>query len=411
MSEAEAKAVWESPEGASMRQSAANDSKEVTMNFSKAGTVGQQMNMAVTFFNAGMQGLYKFKTDFCPKNVPALLKGLITLNADLLKKSANHDNNIRFVKLIAVVALGKALEEMFDGDDGDQEDWMKRQNWLLRFGTGENDFIRIPKAHDVIAIEVLWTALQGEFAKAKKDALDSMAPNIFPQAFKPIIEWMTNYSFFTGRNIESPALKNILPTSRIGPTTSKAAIWGSEMLSKIGMDISPIMIDHLGYSYFSGLGSEVSWLLGKLVSAGRKALQLGDDNEMESSWREAPIVKRFVVNEFSPSVYVGKFYDMANEFEQIYNTARRVEDGRLPLSELSAKQIKMLEWYMGDYEGEPRKWHLGQVKRFISDRKKEMRIIQNHPTMTGEEKRRAMLTLNKMINDVCKRAYTVLKYE
>ena len=102
---------------------------------------------------------------------------------------------------------------------------------------------------------------------------------------------------------------------------------------------------------------------------------------------------------------------MANEFDQIYNTAKRVEDGRLPLSELSTKQTRMFEWYMGDYEGESRKWHFGQVKRFVSDRKKEMRIIQNHPTMTGEEKRSAMLILNKMINDVCKRAYTVLKYE
>ena len=216
---------------------------------------------------------------------------------------------------------------------------MKRQNWLFRFGDGPNDFIKIPKAHDAIVVEMFCHLFMGEYMKALESFTD-LLPSVIPQLPKPLIEVATNHSFFTGRSIESDGMKRLAKTARIGPTTSSLAINASKWMDDVfGVTLSPVMIDHLRYAYFSGVNNELGWII-------EQGVETIDDNKVDSSWRDAPIMKAFFVNEFSPSVYVGKFYDMANEMEQLYTTSSQIKHGKMDQSVLTDRQLKKLAWYL-----------------------------------------------------------------
>ena len=70
--------------------------------------------------------------------------------------------------------------------------------------------------------------------------------NPIPQALIPAIEVVSNYNFFTGREIDTASQKRYLPSERVGPMTPEAA----RLLSKASMEaVSPNQISQLLEGY------------------------------------------------------------------------------------------------------------------------------------------------------------------
>jgi len=85
--------------------------------------------------------------------------------------------------------------------------------------------------------------------KALREMFLSSVPGytsmFMPQAVKPLLEVFTNKNFFSGQNIESPAMENRSPEDRFTASTTEAA----KALAKV-LPLSPVQIEHLARGYF-----------------------------------------------------------------------------------------------------------------------------------------------------------------
>jgi len=89
-----------------------------------------------------------------------------------------------------------------------------------------------------------------DFARSMGRQLSStLAFNPIPQTALPLVEVVTNHSFFTGRDIVPQGLKDVAPEFQVGPGTSMFAQWIGKMAG-----LSPIQIDHLFKGYTGTMG-------------------------------------------------------------------------------------------------------------------------------------------------------------
>jgi hypothetical protein len=142
------------------------------------------------------------------------------------------------------------------------DDYLKDRAWLLPGG------VRIPMPAELgVVFKVLpervvrymrregtdeeqkvMTALSEYFRDSVFNAYSS--PNVTPQLARPIVEWVTNYSFFTGREIVPGSLENKEPFLQVGSNTSEPARIIGEKLG-----LSPMKVDNLIAGVFGMAGS------------------------------------------------------------------------------------------------------------------------------------------------------------
>jgi hypothetical protein len=92
-----------------------------------------------------------------------------------------------------------------------------------------------------------------------------------PQAVKPLIEAWTNYSFFTGRELEGIYQKHQDPSMRTTSRTSELAQAISNFSRDvIGVDaVSPIQIDNMLNGYFGSTAALVTMMTDSLLNPTR----------------------------------------------------------------------------------------------------------------------------------------------
>jgi hypothetical protein len=221
-----------------------------SMNFARRGLSPSMHMMAllVPFFNAQVQGM---------DVIYRALAGNTTLEKQM-------DVRRKLLKRGLLVAAGTMAYAALMEDDESYKNATPQQralNWFIPI-PGTEETLRMPIPFE---LGYLFKALPEMFvnvAHGDEKASDAMkafgslayqtVPFGLPQALKPAIEVATNYSFFTGQNVESGREKGLTTAERSRDNTTEMA----KLLGKAGA-LSPIQIDYLMRGYFGGLGLTV----------------------------------------------------------------------------------------------------------------------------------------------------------
>ena len=132
-------------------------------------------------------------------------------------------------------------------------------NYYRRYGTDEEQSI----------LNLLSTIVKGGFSAYG-------TPNATPAQIKPILENMTNYSFFLQRELESPAMQKLDPSQRFTPSTSELAKsigdFSRTLADAAGtksLEVSPIKVDNLLRGLFGIAGSSTLLVTDALINPSR----------------------------------------------------------------------------------------------------------------------------------------------
>ena len=422
LSAAEAREVWSGEKGSAMRRKAANDSKEITLNFSRGGRYGKQVNMVVAFFNAGMQGLYKYVSDLNPVDWVRLCVALREANVSEMRESVNGRNAAKLAKVVAISAIAAALRAAMymELDDDDKRkldnlpDWRKRTYWTFMFG---GVMYQIPKAQELTPFCAVFDkaakAAYGIEPDAESDVLptawDILSPSFVPQVAKPFIEISTNRNLFTGAElIPFYIQQNGLPSSQELPSTSSTSKWIARNLAERGVEVSPIHLDWAVNTVFSSLGR---WVVKNITDrAAESAGGLPSAPEGMRGLAGFTGMDKFIVPEYSAGKYVSKFYDMKRDWGQLKGTVRKIEDGKLPPRTFTPAQIRFAEWYEGCRDGVAmsREKEMNQVVKLVSEMNAAIATAKNSTELTPSQKRDVILFNKRKIDNLAEMAYKEL---
>lgn len=282
--------------GLSMEE-AARAAREVTLDFSRSGRIGEQVNQVVPFFNACLQG------------------------GDKMVRLFREDPWGTAMKVTEYIILPSLLIMAMNWD----EDWykdldpdIKNNYWCL----GRN--IRIPKPQEAgVLFGSGIEALFQQAADKDKDAVSNflkafgsnMIPSVLPTVILPLIEWSANYSFFKGR----PLVGN--KYSRL-PDELQYNDYTSELSKGIGsaFKLSPMKIDNLVRGYTGTMGALLWSMAGEPFA---KA-----NNLPAKHFSELPFVRDFNVTDANLSRPMNEFYgilDKANRQHAGYGVKGKPE--------------------------------------------------------------------------------------
>lgn len=267
--------------GLSMEE-AARAAREVTLDFSRSGRVGEQVNQVVPFFNACLQGGDKMARLFREDFVGTSLKvtGYIILPS-LLLYAMNWD------------------EDWYKDLDPD----VKNNYWC--FG---KDF-RVPKPQEAgvlfgSGIEALLEQAAGKDKEAVgnwlKAFFSNMVPGVAPTLFLPILEWQANYSYFKGRQLVGSKYQRL-------PDELQYNDYTSELSKGIGsaVKISPMKIDNLVRGYTGTMGGLLWSVAGEPFAKAQ--------NLPKKRTGELPFIRDFNVTDANLSRPMNDFYDILDK--------------------------------------------------------------------------------------------------
>ena len=243
-----------------------------------------------------------------------------------------------FIKRAGMMAMLSAVYAMMLQDDEDYQklpDNVKDNNWLLPnpFGGGQS-FIKIAIPYEVgflfktapeVAVRYMYGTSTGkEVVTSYLKGLQRNLPGegiLIPQAAKPALEAITNYSFFTGRGIEGMSDQG-LPVAQRGPNASETA----KLLSRAGLDkigISPAKFDHLMQGYFAELGAFSTGMAGAAIAAANGKEPPAKNIE------QMPFFKAFMTNP-NTSKAATDFYEIMGTAQETVNAVNRMKkEGRI----------------------------------------------------------------------------------
>jgi hypothetical protein len=314
-----------------------------------------------------------------------------------------------FIKRAGVMALMSTLYAMMYTDDDeykDLPDYVKDGNWLFPTTTpdGRKTFVKIPVPFEIGFMfktipEAAWRMYSGtstgkEVAKSYLSGFIHNIPGggiIIPQAFKPALEAVTNYSFFTGNPIEGmsdqgkPVVERGRNASEFAKTASQAG------LDKVGL--SPAKIDALIKGYFAELG-------GTFLLASSNLIDSANGVERPTKNFESIVGIKAFMTDPKVSKAVADFYtlehnakEMTNMFaslkkEGLFDRAREyLEDDEKRSQMAAAPAFRRI--------GE----QLGKIKT-------EIKRVENG-SMTPDEKQTRINELQKLLSQTAKRGYEV----
>jgi hypothetical protein len=283
------------------------------MNFNRKGNsiLIRIATAALPFFNARLQGLDLFYR--------ASTGRMDTQDAKEIKRKF-------WVRGMTMAALSAMYYMSVAGDDDyeEQEKETKENNWII-----PSLGIRIPIPFEVgtlfktmpETITAYWMGkATGEdlMGTTKRALMNTFAFNPFPQTFRPLYEVITNYNFFTGREIVGQDLKDVEPRYQIGPRTSKfAEILGDQL------NVSPLKLDQLIKGYTGTIGGYVTFAVDSIIS------EFSDVPKASRRFEQMPIVSRFALDPEARGK-VTQFYELGQSVDTVVRTMSLLEKTARP---------------------------------------------------------------------------------
>ena len=344
------------------------------MNFNRKGNsaVIRILTAAVPFLNARIQGLdVLYRASFGKMN---------SADAKAIQKSF-------FIRGATIMAMSMMYWGLtHDDDDYKKQEQETRDNYWLVPKLG----IRIPIPFEVgvifkviperIAELTMGTDTTKDFTKAMQRALQStFGFNPVPQVALPVVEAVTNYSFFTGRAIVGQGLEGVAKEFQVGPSTSQLAKWLGSVTGQ-----SPMMIDHIIGGYTGTFGMYAVDAIDAVVSAN------SDVPKASKRFEQMPVLRRFLLDPEARG-NVTAYYDLKNATDEAVRTSNFLERTMNfeDYAQFNQDTIKMLA--SADF-----------VKSLDKDMKElnELTGVIRHSGMSADEKRDAISALNQAQNNL-----------
>jgi len=334
------------------------------MNFNRKGNspVIRVITAAIPFLNARIQGLdVLYRAGFGEIN---------SENAAQVQRSFF----IRGAQMMALSAMYWALTH--DDDEYKKQEAETRDNYWLLPSLG----LKIPIPFEIgILFKVIPERILAysfgndtgqDFMKSMARQLSTtLAVNPIPQAALPVVEAVTNYSFFTQRPIVGQGMEGVAPGYQTGPgTTSVAADIGK------ALNISPMKLDYMIKGYSGTMGMYLMDVIDSVYSMN------SDIDKPSKRLDQMPVLKRFLIDSEARGT-VTAFYEMKNAADQVVRTDNLLErtfrfNDRADYLKENGKML-VAEEYVKTLEK--------TMKKF-----REMRIMVNSSNMSADDKRDAL---------------------
>lgn len=311
---------------------AAEDARNITLNFTRSGVRGEQFNKVVPFFNAVIQGGDKmvdmFRKDFVGTSVrtfeyiilPSIVLWCLNHDEDWYKKLNPEIKNQYW-------CFGKNLKVP------------KPQEMGVLFGSGSEAILDTAYNIDPKAIDN-WS----------KQFVGNIAPSVIPTILLPIVEWLANYNFFRNKEVVSKKLQRLPDELQYNDSTSGI----SKAIGSVAK-ISPAKIDNLVGSATGTMGMLFYSSLGLPLD--------GKQNVPAKHWYELPFFRDFAVTDYNLNRNVNDFYDIYNKSEK-----QHTGYGKKGSPSVATKTIR-------------------NAYKAISDINKDVQKIQNSRQIKPERKR------------------------
>jgi uncharacterized protein YrzB (UPF0473 family) len=349
------------------------------MDFARAGSSVQPANRVIAFLNSNIQGKSK-----------------------LIRAIKEHP-----VKMMVKIATGMTLpsigtfafNEMFANETQkktitDSPAWLRDTYWLIAI-PGTDLVARIPKPFELSAFANVTERFLDYAIKNDKDAFknywfelfSNQAFSIMPTAATPLIEGITNYSFFRETPIVPQREQGIELGSQYDSSTSETAkLFAAGMRAVTGEQGplknfgSPRIADATIRSATGGLGGyaldAIDWLLESAGIVDKK-------NVPAKNISQQPLLKAFLVSEGQ----TGKAMDF------VYT-----ERDKLTREKGTFKKNNTT----GIYPGEGKLKYLTVVSDAIGEMSKEIRTITEAADITPEQKRQQINNLKEQRNEIAR---------
>jgi len=278
-----------------------------------------------------------------------------------------------------------------------QPNYVKDNNWLIKNPISDG-FLKVPVPYEVgflfkvvpeVALRYAYGNDNGkEMIKAYKDGLLHNLPTggvPVPQAIKPALETVVNYSFFTGNPVESIG-ESRLPVEMRGRNASETA----KFLSGAGLGfvgLSPAKIDNLVQGYFAEAGTFMFGLADQLVYT------LQGTEGAAKNLEKQPFFKAFMTDPNADKA-VSNFFEIqqaANRTAQGFNELKnsgRLEEAREMVEDEEKKMLIASAPILRKFSE-----NMTKIRRQIE-------IVKNDQSRTPEERRELVNKLTAQYNIV-----------
>lgn len=341
---------------------AALESRDITLDFSRRGTHTKRLNQITAFFNATLQG------------------------ADKMARAFKEDPRGMTVKTMLYITLPSVLLWYMNKDDERYQElpqWEKDTFWII---PGKENMYRIPKPFEAgVLFGTSFERMLQYFDDAKNNrksvgfkgygerVMDSLAPGLIPTGAIPVLEYMTNYSFFRQRSIIPQSQENLPARLQYGANSSEVAKFVGDKIN-----VSPYMVDNT----IRGLGGGLAGLGLSAVDAASGA----KENNASKKWYETPGLRGFTAAPYQSSNSVQRVYDDYKEQEKLHNEFKLT--GQRPEG-YDAKEFAKLKSASDSLKG----------------LNKASKAIINNERMSGEQKREQLDKINMRKANIARSVY------
>jgi hypothetical protein len=342
----------------------------------------------------------------------ATIVGLDTLYRAATGYGLNPEERAKVQRMFAtrammMVAMTVAYAASLQDDDDYKKlpDYVKDGNWLIPMSTESGkQFVKITVPYEVGFLfktlpEVFVRYMSG--TSTGKEALASIRSGFIqnmptggvpvPQAVRPLLEVVTNHSFFTNRPIEGMG-DSRLPVAERGQRASEFA----KMMSGLGLDklsLSPAKIDVLTKGYFAELGAFFNELSGAVINAatGKEPTPKNVDNAFSKAFLTDPSVNKAISD----------FYDIersAQETANLFNDMKKQGRGE-DLRALLADPEKRMQVGISPT--------LNRIQKNMSDINAAIRIIDRNQSIPPQERRAKINELQGILGKLAEKGNEV----
>ena len=375
------------------------------MDFGRAGNVIKEVNKIVSFINAGIQGASRTYRTFSEdgrfiynevKNANGKINKIKTTGKELYGSSYGKATKALTTMTVGVFLAQKILaNEQQKKIIDDAPAWLKSTFWLVPV-PGTDTIVRIPKPFDIgIPFANLPERFLNEYFNNKPDAFKNfgsdsimqLIPPMMISGLTPIIEGMTNYSFFRQGQIIPQREANLMKKDQYDINTSETAKKLADIVRPITNNIpalknfgSPRIMDNTITGYTAGLGKLGTDVIDKVLQT---TGMVDAKNKPSKKLSELPIINAFTVNEASTGQSMQDLYDLKTSLTEEKNSAKL---NREP------------------FKGNGKLAYINSQTGLIAEINKQIKTTQENKSINPDIKRKRMDVLNNKRNDISIRA-------
>ena len=230
-----------------------------------------------------------------------------------------------------------------------------------------------------------------DFAQAMYRAFNNTLPvspaAYIPQVFKPMIEYGTNFNFFTMRPIVGQGMEGIEAKYQVGPSTSLTF----QELGKM-LNVSPLKAEQMYKGYTGTMGMYLVDLMDAVMESS------GSNPQATKRFEQLPIIKRFALDPEARGS-VTQYYELRNSVHTAVATANMLE---------RTDPKEFAQYYKDNMALLAHKDYVNDMYKTLKQFN-EMRRIVNSSSMSGDRKMETLKSINHAEQNLTKNIQLVKK--